>query len=207
MRRNERSEIIVRGIAKEYTLPDMGIVIANIVSTGEDPVETEMLNSDTVDKILKWLKRTGVQDKDIRVEKEILTPFFDYENNILKHQATTFIAVYFYDYSSMSEFVYNIEQEKDIIINRIVITLSNVYEFYNMALKNAVLTAYDKANIIAESMNTRLIPTPLVLEETTNFDEIIDEIIITGQQLKDIEYPMLVIPASVEVKFLVEEIE
>lgn len=206
MSRHEQSEIIVRGTAEEFAFPNMAIVSAKVLTTDTDPLGVELLNNKSLDQVLEWLIQYGVQAKDIIIEKGIVIPITDEEGNIVSHQVSSYIAVTFYDLITIREFIKNIKVE-DIEIIEIVVTLNNLDKLYDISLKKAMLRVYDKAKIISESMNVRLIPTPLTLKEISNQDEILIEITQTAQELKDIRYIRLVIPTSVEAKFLVEEFQ
>lgn len=206
MTRQERSEINVKGVGTEFTVPDVAIVSIDIVTTGEDPLEIELFNSNRVGQVLRWLNQFGIQDKDINVQDEILTPLLDEEGKTTSYQASTFITVTFYDFASISEFYYNI-RGTDIEYSQITLTIKDVDKYYYIALKNAVDSAYQKAEVIADNMNVKLLPTPVILTETSNIEDILDQIIIT--EIEDVEksgISTIVISATVEAKFLVEDI-
>lgn len=206
MSRNDSCEIIVIGTAVEFAYPNMVTATVRVSTTGTDPFEVELLNDKRIDQVLEWLDQYGVQEKDITIEKGMVTPLTDEDSNIVSHKVNAYIAINFYSLITINEFIKNIKADK-IEITEIIATINNLDEVYDISLKKAVLRAYEKAEEIAESMNARLIPTPVILKEISNQNEILKEITQTGQELRDIRYIRMVIPASVEVKFLVEEFQ
>lgn len=206
MSRQERSVINVVGTATEFATPDIAVITIEVTTNGKDPTKTALINSKKVDQILQLLKKLGIQLKDIEAQQQIITPIIDEEGEISEYQATTFITVTFYDLATIGEFYYNIKVE-DINVIQIILTTQNVYEYYYKALDNAVKSAYAKADIIANNMEGRLITDPATITETSSIINILDEIIITDVDvLEDIELSTIVIPATVEAKFFVENI-
>ncbi len=202
--RQERSEINVKGVGSEFTVPDIAIVSIDIVTRGEDPLDIETFNSNRVEQVLRWLKQFGIQDKDINIQKEILTPILDEEGRTTSYQASTFITVTFYDFATIGEFYYNIHGT-DIEYSQIILTLKDVDKYYYTALNRAIKSTYEKAKVVADSMDVQLVPIPVIVTETSNIEDILDQITITEvEQAEDIALSTIIISATVEAKFLVQ---
>lgn len=202
--RKESSEINVIGAGTEFAVPDIALIAIDLFTKGEEPLETEVFNSKSGDQVLQWLKQFGIQDKDINIQKGILTPLFNEEGEIINYHASTFINLTFYELVTLSEFYHNI-RGVDIKINQIILMLQDLDKYYYRALRKAVISAYKKAKEIADTMNTKLVPIPIVLTEISNIENILNQIIINETTaIEDIKLNTIVIPATVEVKFLVE---
>ncbi|WP_105614565.1 SIMPL domain-containing protein [Vallitalea okinawensis] len=204
MHRQNQTTINVVGTGTEFASPDIAVLTIEVTTLGNDPTNTEMINSKKVNQILQLLKKLGVQSKDIEAQQQIITPIIDEDGEILEYQATTFLTITFYDLATIGEFYYNIQVD-DVNVTQIILTTQNVDEYYYEALDKAVKSAYAKAEIIADNMQGRLVTDPATITETSSIINILDEIIITEvEALEDIELATIVIPASVEASFIVE---
>lgn len=196
-------EINVTGIGTEFVLPDLGIVFINITSTGSDAVSVETNNAKMANDLIQELKKFGIKNEDIELITNIVVPRYIEDGQLREYQGMIAMAVTFHELSTISEFFYNI-RGKDITVDRIIITLEDPSEYYGKALQSAVINARRNADKIAETLERTLLPDPKVISETSDIDQLVDEIIVSNVNVEDIKLIIFTIHATVRAKFLVQ---
>lgn len=72
-------QISVSGEGKIKIVPDQAIVTVGFQNIGKDAKEVKALNDEVVDKVLKFLKKSGIPASDYKTNNVSLGKSYDYE--------------------------------------------------------------------------------------------------------------------------------
>ncbi|WP_105614537.1 SIMPL domain-containing protein [Vallitalea okinawensis] len=143
------------------------ILLFDIVNYNEDPLEAKNSNEVLIEAAKDYLNNFGIQEKDIDYSRNELAAIYDKSGLIDTFKAATNFKIQFYDLQVLAEFLYNIEG-RHVIVKDIIFTLKDPIYYYDLALKNAVTNADNKASVIANKLGVYIEATAQELTEMTD---------------------------------------
>ena len=158
---SDKRTLTVSGQAKVSVSPDIASVNLGVITEDKDAKTAQKTNAAAMDKVIAALKASGVKSEDIQTVNYTIQPKYDYN----KETGASTITGYTVD-NSVSVTVRDIDKTGSIIdaaadsgvnvSSSISFGLNNYEEYYNAALKNAVLAAKKKAATIADALGVTL---------------------------------------------------
>jgi uncharacterized protein YggE len=143
--KNSIPQISVIGEGKIKVVPDRAIISVGVVNTGKDSKEVKTLNDETVDKVLKFLKKSGVAAADYKTDNVSLYKNYDYEKKKYNFQASQNISITLKDLSKYDEIMMGLNDIGVNSIQGVEFKSSKMEEYEKEARKKAMLSAKQKA--------------------------------------------------------------
>ena len=96
-------QISVTGEGKVKITPDQVSINVGFQNTGKDSKEVKNLNDEVVDKVLKFLKKTGIPATDYKTNNVSLYKSYDYEKKKYNFQASQTLTILLKDLSKYDD--------------------------------------------------------------------------------------------------------
>lgn len=138
-------QISVTGEGKIKVVPDRAIISVGVLNTGKDSKEVKTLNDETVDKVIKFLKKSGIAATDYKTDNVSLYKNYDYEKKKYNFQASQNISITLKDISKYDEIMMGLNDVGVNSIQGVEFKSSKMEEHEREARKKAMLNAKQKA--------------------------------------------------------------
>jgi uncharacterized protein YggE len=138
-------QISVTGEGKVKVTPDRVLINVGVLNTGKDAKEVKTLNDETVDKVIKFLKKSGVNAADYKTNNVSLHKSYDYEKKKQNYQANQSISITLKDLSKYDEIMMGLNDAGVNNIQGVEFKSSKMEELEKEARKKAMLNAKQKA--------------------------------------------------------------
>lgn len=157
----ERKTINVTGQARVNASPDIARVNLGVVTENADAKAAQKENAESMDKVIAAIKAAGVKDEDIKTVGYSIMPKYDYRketgvSNIVGYTVSNSVNVTVRDISKTGAIIDAATDSGVNASSSISFELSNYEQYYNEALKNAVLAAKKKAGTVADALGVKL---------------------------------------------------
>ena len=86
-------QISVSGEGKVKVAPDQVVINLGVQNTGKDAAEVKKMNDETVDKVVKYIKKFGIPTSDFQTTNVNLYKSYDYEKKKHNFQASQSITI------------------------------------------------------------------------------------------------------------------
>jgi uncharacterized protein YggE len=139
-------QISVSGEGKIKIVPDQAIVTVGFQNTGKDAKEVKALNDEVVDKVLKFLKKSGIPASDYKTNNVSLGKSYDYEKKKYNFQASQTLNITLKDLSKYDDIMMGLNDAGINAIEGVEFKSSKMEELEREARKKAILNAKQKAN-------------------------------------------------------------
>lgn len=139
-------QISVSGEGKIKVVPDQAMVTVGFQNTGKDAKEVKALNDEVVDKVLKFLKKSGISTSDYKTNNVSLGKTYDYEKKKYNYQASQTLTITLKDLSKYDDIMMGLNDAGINAIQGVEFKSSKMEELEREARKKAVLNAKQKAN-------------------------------------------------------------
>jgi uncharacterized protein YggE len=149
-------QISVSGEGKIKVTPDMGVVSLGVENTGKDAAEVKKLNDDIIDKVIKYIKKNGIQASDFQTTNVSLYKNYDYEKKKYNFVANQTITVTLKDLKKYNEFMMGISDTGVTTIHGVEFKSSKLTEYESDARKSAMLNAKKKAEDYVSVLNQKV---------------------------------------------------
>ncbi|SHJ88074.1 SIMPL domain-containing protein [Tepidibacter formicigenes] len=162
--------ISVNGIGIIKTQPDTATLTIGVVTEDKDLKKAQRENSLKVNQIIKSLAGIGIKEKDIQTINYTVRKNYDYidgKQEFRNYEVRHILQVTVRDINQAGN-VYDIAVENGANIEGgIEFSISSAEKYYNQALELAVENAIDKANKVANTLETNVKKLPSSIKETT----------------------------------------
>lgn len=149
-------QITVTGEGKVKVTPDRAIINVGVLNTGKDAKEVKTLNDETVDKVLKFLKKSGIAQADYKTNNVSLHKNYDYEKKKQVYQANQSISITLKDLSRYDEIMMGLNDAGINAIQGVEFKSSKMEELERDARKKAMLNAKQKAEDYVTVLNQKI---------------------------------------------------
>jgi len=139
-------QISVTGEGKVKITPDQAIVTVGFQNSGKDAKEVKILNDEVVDRVIKFLKKSGIPNSDYKTNTISLTKGYDFEKKKSNYQANQTLSITLKDLSKYDEIMIGLNDAGVNTIQGVEFKSSKMEAFEKEARKNAILNALQKAN-------------------------------------------------------------
>jgi len=155
-----KNTISVTGEGIMYTKPDIAMVSLSVVSEGKRVVDVQNENSGKTNKVIKFLKESGIEEKDIKTTGYNLYPTYDYETRtpqIVGYSITQTVEVKVRDLGKVGDILEGAVTNGANQISSLYFKVDKDEEFKEQARKLAIEDAKDKAEKLASQLGVNLI--------------------------------------------------
>lgn len=139
-------QISVTGEGKVKIVPDQAVVTVGFQNTGKDAKEVKTLNDEVVDRVIKFLKKSGVPATDYKTNNVSLNKSYDYEKKKYNFLANQTLSITLKDLSKYDEIMMGLNDAGVNSIQGMEFKSSKQEEYEREARKKAILDAKQKAN-------------------------------------------------------------
>ena len=143
--RNQVPQISVTGEGKVKITPDQVVISVGFQNTGKDAKEVKNLNDEVVDKVIKFLKKSGIPATDYKTNNVSLYKSYDYEKKKYNFQASQSLTILLKDLSKYDDVMMGLNDAGVNSINGVEFKSSKMEDYEREARKNAILNAKQKA--------------------------------------------------------------
>jgi uncharacterized protein YggE len=158
---NNINQISFAGEGKVYTKPDIAFVDVSVVTQGTQIKDVQDANTKKMNKVVNFLKSSGIDEKDIKTTNYNLYPQYTYENNkipqIIGYQINQTLSIKIRDLDKVGSIL---QGGVDVGLNQVnflYFGVENDEQLKEDARKIAIDDAKEKAKTLASQLGVRLI--------------------------------------------------
>jgi hypothetical protein len=205
-------QISVTGEGKIKVIPDRAVINVGVQNFGKDAKEVKALNDETVDKVIKFLKKSGINASDYKTDNVSLNRSYDYEKKKQNYQANQSIAITLKDLSKYDEIMMGLNDAGINAIQGVEFKSSKMEELQKDARKKAMLNAKQKAEDYVSVLGQKIGKALLISDNTQTYypqpmyknSMMVSESMPTGAGQETLAVGELEIIATVNVTFILE---
>lgn len=149
-------QISVSGEGKVKVIPDEAIISVAVETKGKESSKVKKDNDTSVDKVLKFLKSTKLEPKDIKTERVALYPQYDYNEKKNYYMASQTISISLRDLSQYESIISGLIEAGVNRINGVTFQSSELEKLKSDARKLAVTDAKKKAEDFALALGQKV---------------------------------------------------
>ena len=149
-------QISVSGEGKVKVVPDEAIISIAVETKGEESAKVKKENDASIDKVLKFLKSTKIDQKNIKTERVSLYPQYDYQKKKNYHFASQTISIHLKDLSKYETIMSGLIEAGVNRVNGVTFQSSEIEKLKSEARKLAVADAKKKAQDFAEALGQKV---------------------------------------------------
>ena len=149
-------QIAVSGEGKIKVTPDRVVVNFGVDNVGKDATEVKKLNDETVDKVIKFIKKFGIPTTDFQTTNVSLQKIYDYEKKKHTYQASQSITITLKDITKYDELMMGLVDTGINNISNVEFKSSKMEEHKTEARKLAILDAKKKAEDYVSVLNQKV---------------------------------------------------
>lgn len=138
-------QISVSGEGKIKVIPDEAMITVSIENTSKEAAEAKKANDIIADKVLKLIKKNGIDTKDFQTQRMNLYQNYDYNTKKKNYVANQTIAIHLKDLSKYNDLMMELVETGINGIQGVEFMSSKIKELEKQARKNALLDAKAKA--------------------------------------------------------------
>ena len=143
--KNPVPQISVTGEGKVKVVPDQAVVTVGFQNSGKDAKEVKTLSDEVVDKVIKFLKKSGVPATDYKTNNVSLNKSYDYEKKKYNFQANQTLSIMLKDLTKYDEIMMGLNDAGVNSIQGVEFKSSKMEDYERDARKKAMVNAKQKA--------------------------------------------------------------
>lgn len=153
--------LTVSGQAKVNASPDIAYINLGVVTEDKDAKAAQKANAASMDKVIAAIKAAGIKADDIKTVNYSIYPKYEYKkdggiSSIVGYTVNNSVNVTVRDLGKTGSIIDSATDSGVNMSSSISFGLSNYEDYYNQALKNAVLAAKKKAGTMADALGVSL---------------------------------------------------
>lgn len=161
-------QISVSGEGKIKIVPDQAVINVGFQNTGKDAKEVKTLNDEVVDKVIKFLKKTGIPATDYKTTNVSLYKNYDYEKKKYNFQASQSLTITLKDLSKYDELMMGLNDAGVNSISGVEFKSSKMDDYEREARKKAILDAKQKAQDYVSVLGQKIGKALLITDNSQN---------------------------------------
>lgn len=162
-------QISVTGEGKVKIVPDQVVINVGFQNTGKDAKEVKTLNDEVVDKVIKFLKNSGVPATDYKTNNVSLYKSYDYEKKKYNFQASQSLSITLKDLKKYDEIMMGLNDAGVNSINGVEFKSSKMEEYERDARKKAILDAKQKAQDYVSVLGQKIGKALLITDNSQSY--------------------------------------
>ena len=163
------AQISVTGEGRIKVVPDRVEINLGVNNFGKDAAEVKKLNDETVDKVLKYIKKFGIPASDFKTTQVSLNKSYDYEKKKQTYQASQSIAIILKDLTKYDELMMGLMDNGINSINNVEFKSSKMEQHKSEARKLAILDAKKKAEDYVTVLNQKIGKAILITDNSNHY--------------------------------------
>jgi uncharacterized protein YggE len=167
--RNPQPQISVSGEGKIKVIPDQAEIVVGFQNSGKDAKEVKNLNDEVLDKVLKYLKKIGIQATDYTTSSVSLHKAYDYEKKKATFQANQTVNITLKDLKRYDELMAGLNEAGINLIQGVEFKSSKLATYESDARKTAILNAKLKAVDYVTAIGQKIGKAIAITDATLNF--------------------------------------
>jgi len=157
----EKRTINVSGQSKVSATPDYATINLGVITEDKDAKAAQKANAESMDKVIAAIKNLKIDEADIQTVNYSIYPKYDYveetgESKIVGYTVSNTVCVTVRDLKKTGSVIDAAADSGVNVSSSISFGISNYEDYYNTALKNAVLAAKKKADTVADALGVKL---------------------------------------------------
>ena len=149
-------QITVSGEGKIKVKPDQVAINFGVENTGNDAAEVKKLNDETVDKVLKFIKKFGIPTTDFQTTNVSLNRNYDYDKKKYNYQASQTISILLKDVTKYDALMMGLVDNGINNISNVEFKSSKIEDYKSDARKLAMKDAKHKAEDYVSVLNQKI---------------------------------------------------
>lgn len=162
-------QISVTGEGKIKVKPDQVAINFGVDNTGKDAIEVKKLNDETVDKVLKFIKKFGIPSTDFQTTNVSLNRNFDSEKKKYNYQASQTVSILLKDISKYDALMMGLVDYGINNISDVEFKSSKIEDYKSDARKLAIKDAKHKAEDYVSVLNQKVGKALLINDNSQSF--------------------------------------
>jgi uncharacterized protein YggE len=162
-------QVSVSGEGKVMVKPDHIVINFGVENTGKDATEVKKLNDETVDKVVKFVKKFGIPTSDFQTTSVSLNRNYDYEKKKYNYQASQTISITLKDITKYDALMMGLVDNGINNISDVEFKSSKIEEYKSEARKLAMKDAKRKAEDYVSVLNQKIGKAILITDNTQSF--------------------------------------
>lgn len=143
--KNPIPQISVFGEGKISVAPDQAVISLGFQNSGKDSKEVKKLNDEVIDKVIKFLKQSGIPATDYKTTNVSLYKSYDYAKKVYNYQANQSLTVTLKDLTQYDKIMIGLNYSGVNTIQGVEFKTSKREAYESEARKKAILDAKQKA--------------------------------------------------------------
>ncbi len=168
--KNQVPQISVTGEGKVKIVPDQAVINVGFQNTGKDAKEVKNLNDEVVDRVIKFLKKSGIPATDYKTNNVSLYKSYDYEKKKYNFQASQSLTITLKDLSKYDEIMMGLNDAGVNSISGVEFKSSKMEEYEREARKKAILDAKNKAQDYVSVLNQKIGKALLITDNSQSYN-------------------------------------
>lgn len=149
-------QIAVTGEGKIKITPDEAIITVGIENLGKDATEVKKTNDNTVDLVLKSIKKNGISASDIQTQHVTLNKNYDYQTKKYNYRASQTISIHLKDLKKYDVLMMDLVDSGINAIQGVEFKSSKIEALQSEIRRNAILNAKLKAEDYAFALGQKV---------------------------------------------------
>lgn len=162
-------QISVSGEGKINVKPDQVVINFGVENIGKDATEVKKLNDETVDKVVKFIKKFGIPTSDFQTTNVSLNRNYDYDKKKYNYQASQSISITLKDILKYDSLMMGLVDNGINNITNVEFKSSKIEDFKSEARKLAIKDAKHKAEDYVSVLNQKVGKAILINDNTQTF--------------------------------------
>ncbi|MDN3677823.1 SIMPL domain-containing protein [Flavobacterium paronense] len=167
--KNSIPQITVTGEGKVKIVPDQAIVTVGFQNSGKDAKEVKSLNDEVVDKVIKFLKKSGVPVTDYKTNNVSLNKSYDYEKKKYNFQANQTLSITLKDLTKYDEIMMGLNDAGVNNIQGVEFKSSKMEDYERDARKKAMVDAKQKAQDYVSVLGQKIGKALLITDNSQSY--------------------------------------
>ncbi len=162
-------QINVSGEGKIKVTPDKILVSIGVENVGKDATEVKKLNDETVDKVIKFIKKFGIPTADYQTTNVSLNRTYDYDKKKYNFQASQSIIITLRDITKYDSLMMGLVDNGINNIGNVEFQSSKIEEYKSAARKEAMKEAKRKAEDYVSVLGQKVGKALLISDASTAY--------------------------------------
>jgi uncharacterized protein len=162
-------QVSVSGEGKVMVKPDHIVINFGVENTGKDATEVKKLNDETIDKVVKFVKKFGIPTSDFQTISLSLNRNYDYEKKKYNYQASQTISITLKDITKYDALMMGLVYNGINNISDVEFKSSKIEEYKSEARKLAMKDAKYKAEDYVSVLNQKIGKAISITDNTQSF--------------------------------------
>ncbi|MDP2695702.1 MAG: SIMPL domain-containing protein [bacterium] len=153
--------ITVSAEGEAVAKPDVATINFSVVSEGSDPVKVQEENTKKINPAIEFVKKQGIDEKDIKTSQYNLSPRYEYDENkhrsfVVGYQLTQSVTIKIRDFTKISIILGGLPGLGVNQISRLQFEVDDQDAYLSQAREEAFSKAATKAEVMARQNDVRI---------------------------------------------------